>query len=238
MTRIFGLFEDRHESFYVLGRLAPTLDAEFLRAGFINLGEATLGPEMLFTREPVHDLAGLRKTLLWIWDADAALALQAHALGLRVVATPLEDATRAYDDKSVDGFIAMPTAALAFQWSAEAHYLENLALSYRNGCVFIASRAFDPLPIDVAALHPHRDGQAAPAARRHELAAGRRARQRAVRAPGPQDGAGVAELPHRLLQPGARHARRASAPRLVPPKLLEQVLSWLADYRAEHQLAR
>ena len=90
----------------------------------------------------------LQKTLLWIWNADEALAVQAQALGMHVVATPLDGAARAYEDKSVDGFIAMPTAALAFQWSAEARYLVNLALSYRNGCVFIASRAFDPLPIE------------------------------------------------------------------------------------------
>src|SRR6476659_799604 len=68
VTRIFGLFQSREESFYVLGRLTQILDAEFLKHGFINLGEATLGPEMLFTRSPVHNLAELRKPVLWVWD--------------------------------------------------------------------------------------------------------------------------------------------------------------------------
>ena len=148
VTRIFGLFQSRQESFYVLGRLAPLLDKEFLEHGFINLGEATLGPETLFTRRPVHDMNELRATLLWIWDADDTLKLQAQALGMHTVGTSLDAATHAYDDKSVDGFVAMPSAALAFQWSAQARYLENLDMSYRNGCVFLASRAFDPLPIE------------------------------------------------------------------------------------------
>jgi TRAP-type C4-dicarboxylate transport system substrate-binding protein len=148
VTRIFGLFQSREESFYILGRLLPTLDQEFLRNGFVNLGEATLGPELLFTREPVRDMAELRKTLLWVWEDDAELRTQAPALGLRIVATPLEGGARAYDDKSVDGFIAMPTAALAFQWSTRTRYLTSLRAGHLNGCILVANRAFDRLPIE------------------------------------------------------------------------------------------
>ena len=237
VTRIFGLFQSRQESFYVLGRLSRTLDAEFLRAGFINLGEATLGPELLFTRRPVQDLAELKKTTLWIWNLDEALTVQSKALGLRVVAAPLEDANRAYDDNRVDGFIAMPTAALAFQWSAEARYLEPLDLSWRNGCVFIASRAFDPLPID---------------AQRYIRTATAKLRQRLDDMNTRQDDALVGGL---FARQGlktvpvsqrfrldffneARDQRARVAAQLVSPKLLEEVLSWLADYRAEHSLAR
>ena len=211
VTRIFGLFQSREESFYILGRLLPKLDQEFLRNGFVNLGEATLGPELLFTREPVRDMAELRKTLLWVWEDDAELRTQAPALGLRVVATPLDGGARAYDDKSVDGFIAMPTAALAFQWSTQAKYLTNLDLSYRNGCVFVASRAFDALVDRVAALRARGDGEAAPAARRSDAAPGRRAHQRPVRAAGPEDDSRVGCLPPRLLQPGARDPRAGRA---------------------------
>ncbi|HWE29585.1 MAG TPA: TRAP transporter substrate-binding protein DctP, partial [Polyangia bacterium] len=148
VTRIFGLFQSRDEAVYVLGRLETRVDAEFLRAGFIHLGDVTIGPEVLFTREPVRSLDELRRTRLWIWDDDPALRLQAPALGLVVVPKPIAAAAAAYDDKSVDGFISMPSAALAFQWSAQAHYLADLAVSYRNGCAFFASRAFDALPLD------------------------------------------------------------------------------------------
>jgi len=237
VTRIFGLFQNRQESFYVLGRLTQILDKEFLAHGFINLGEATLGPEMLFTRNPVHDLAELRKTMLWIWDLDDALALQAHALGLRVVATPLDGAGRAYDDKNVDGFISMPTAALAFQWSAQTRYLENLDLAYRNGCVYIASRAFDPLPIDV---------------QRYMRTATGKLRQRLDDLTMRQDEALVGGLFARQGMKTvavsdqfrldffreAREQRSKLGDKLVSPKLLEQVLSWLADYRAEHSISK
>jgi TRAP-type transport system periplasmic protein len=237
VTRIFGLFQNREESFFVLTRLAPVLDKEFLRAGYINLGEATLGPEMLFTRQPIRDMDELRKTLLWIWDLDAALGVQSPALGLHVVATPLEGGARAYDDKSVDGFIAMPTAALAFQWSAQAHYLENLDLSYRNGCVFVTSRSFDALPIDV---------------QRYIRTATAKLRQRLDDLSGRQDEAlvgglfarqGMKTVPvsdrFRLdFFSQAREMRGRLGAQLAAPKLLEEVLSWLADYRGEHQLSK
>ena len=237
VTRIFGLFQSRDESFYVLGRLASKLDAEFLKNGFINLGEASLGAEMLFTREPVHDMNDLRKTLLWVWDDDAELKIQAPALGLHIVATPLEGGARAYDDKSVDGFIAIPTAALAFQWSAQAKYLTPLDMSYRNGCVFFASRVFDSLPIE---------------SQRYVRAATAKLRQRLDDLTVRQDAAlvgglfarqGLKTVPvserFRLdFFSEARDMRNRLSSQLVPQKLIDEVLSWLADYRAEHQMSR
>src|SRR5206468_11809932 len=84
----------------------------------------------------------------WLWDLDAPLRQQAPALGLTTVPRPIEEAGHAYDRGIVDGFIAIPAAGLAFQWSTRAHYLEDLRISYRNGCVFFARRAFDILPFE------------------------------------------------------------------------------------------
>ena len=233
VTRIFGLFQSREESAYVLTRLKPILDEEFGKSGFINLGEATLGPDILFTRGPVRTMADLRKTTLWIWSLDEAMGVQAQALGLHVVPTPLEGATRAFDEGKVDGFVAVPSAALAFQWSAQARYLEDLRLSYREGCLFMSNRAFDALPLDVqeairtasAKLHARMDDLE----RRQddELVGGLFNRQ------------GLTTLPVDERFRGeffelAREMRTRLGATLVPPRLMEQVLSWLADYRAMH----
>ena len=234
VTRIFGLFQSREESVYVLGRLDAKIEAEFQRAGFTYMGGVTLGPDMLFTRAPVRSMAELRKTLLWIWDIDDALRTQAPALGMQIVALPIEGAARAYDDKSVDGFISMPSAALAFQWSAQAHYLEDLALSYRNGCAFFASRSFDALPLDA-----QRSLRAAAAKLRarindlnlrqdNALIGGLFARQGIKTVP-------VSDEFRMEFFRDARDVRARVGEKLVSPKLLEEVLSWLADYRVEHR---
>jgi TRAP-type C4-dicarboxylate transport system substrate-binding protein len=234
VTRVVGMFASREESAYVVTRLKPVLDQEFLRAGFINLGEATLGPEVLFTRTPVRDMTDLRRLKLWIWDLDGALATQAPALGMHVQAAPIEKAAKLYDDHAIDGFIAIPTGALAFQWSAQARYLETLRLSYRNGCLLYSSRAFDALGIEQQRIV--RAAAAKLRARMEDLSA----RQDDALLGGLFARQGLSEVPvseqfRFEFFDAARDTRQRLGAKVVPPQLLDQVLSWLADYRAEHQ---
>jgi TRAP-type C4-dicarboxylate transport system substrate-binding protein len=235
--RLVGLFQNRDESAYAMSRLKPTLDREFLDAGFINLGEAGLGPEVLFTRAPVRTLADMQAQHLWIWDLDEMLKAQSPGLGLHTVPLPLEQATRAYDEGSIDGFIAIPTATLAFQWSAQARYLVELRLTFRSGCEFVASRAFDALPVP---------------ARQALLSSSAKLAQRMESLGREQDDALLSGLLSkqglRTLTPSeslrsqffelAQHVRQSNGERLVPRPLLDKVVSWLADYRAEHPGAR
>jgi TRAP-type C4-dicarboxylate transport system substrate-binding protein len=148
VSRAQGIFKSREESSFVLQRLKETLDAEFKQAGFVNLVWAELGPEIILTRTPVSSLADLKRLKLWRWDLDEVGVAESSSLGLNVVPLPLNEAARGYDDGRIDGFIAVPSAALAFQWSARSHYLYDLRVGYLNGCFVIASRAFDRLPID------------------------------------------------------------------------------------------
>src|SRR5262249_52779191 len=112
------------------------------------LAEATLGPEVLFTRRPVHDLAELRQQRLWNWDLDEDLRALAPDIGLQLVPATPDQAGRLYDEHRTDGFIALPTGALAFQWATQARYLQDLRIAYLPACIFVASRAFDALPFD------------------------------------------------------------------------------------------
>jgi TRAP-type C4-dicarboxylate transport system substrate-binding protein len=237
VTRIVGLFQSREESAYVITRLKPVIEAEFLRNGLAYLGEATLGPELLFTRKPVRDLAELRKTALWIWDLDDSLRAQAAALRLKVVPRPIERAAAMFDDGAIDGFVAIPTGALAWQWSAQAHYLEDLRISYRTGCQFYASRAFDALPIE--AQQALRSAHAKLRARIDDL--GRRQDEALVGGLFSRQGLQNVPVSERFRSEFfdvARDVRMRNPSVVVPEPLLQTVLSWLADYRAEHSPAR
>jgi TRAP-type C4-dicarboxylate transport system substrate-binding protein len=229
VTRVIGAFRSREENAYVLARLRTTVDAEFLRAGFINFGEAGLGSEMLFTREPVRDLATLRKLRLWIWDTDDVLPPQARALGLTIVQTPLAEAGRAYDAQKFDGFIAIPAAALAFQWTTQARYVTPLSITFRSGCLIIATRAYDALSAETQRAFQSSTGklnQRIEEVGREQdsaLLGGLLARQ------------GLTRLPEtdRLRGEFFEAARRVRAgTRVVSESTLNQVLIWLADYRA------
>jgi TRAP-type C4-dicarboxylate transport system substrate-binding protein len=168
---------------------------------------------------------------LWVWDSDEVLPPQARALGLTVVQTPLDKAARAYDEHRFDGFITVPSAALAFQWTTQARYLTPLRISFRSGCLIVATRAFDSLPADTQLAFKSSTGKLNQRIedlgrqQDHALLGGLLARQ------------GLTPLPEtdrlRFEFFDAARAVRAGA-QVVSEPVLSQVLAWLADYRAEH----
>jgi TRAP-type transport system periplasmic protein len=143
-----GLFATRAEAFAVTQKLRPQMDEEAQKAGFALLGVATLGQDVLFTRTPVRSLAELRALKLWRWDGDDAGIATTRAMGLLIVPTPVHEAMAAMEAGRLDGFMAIPTAALAFQWSTRTHYLTSLRAGHLNGCILVANRAFDRLPVE------------------------------------------------------------------------------------------
>jgi TRAP-type C4-dicarboxylate transport system substrate-binding protein len=233
--RVVGLFRTREENAYVLGRLKPVVDAEFLRAGFLNFGEAGLGPEVLFTREPVRDLQALQRMRLWIWDSDSVLPPQVRAMGFTIVQTALEQAGRSFDEGQFDGFITIPSAALAFQWTTQARYLTPMRISFRSACLIVAVRAVDALPLEVQRALVATGGKLG--ARVEEL--GRREDAALMSGLLTKHGMAVAPLRDELRTQFFELARqRRAGDRVVSEASLAQALSWLADYRAEHAASR
>jgi TRAP-type C4-dicarboxylate transport system substrate-binding protein len=224
-----GMFRDRDEVMYVLNRLKPTVDAETERAGYVNIAEAGMGFSVVFSRTPVRTMADLRKLKPWLWSLDEVIGAQLSAAGVKPLMLPVQDAGRAYDDGKVDGFIAVPSAALAFQWSASARYVTELRVAYLTGCMVVSRRAWDALS--------HEDQQivkaaAAKLAARIEdsarqiddtLLKGLFARQGMVILPASSS-----------LQAEFNEVARATqktVETLTPPGIVERIAGWLAEYR-------
>jgi len=228
-----GVFQSREEAAYVMERLRPTLEEETRRGGFELLIATGLGPEVLFTRTPVRTMAELRKMRLWRWSADEPGITMSHEMGLTVVPTDLDVAGKAYDAGRVDGFIAIPTAALAFQWSAQARYITDLRPGYLTGCVAVAHRAIDRLTAEqqklFRATFAKYDALFQEMGRRQDeaLLGGLFVKQGLKPIP-PSEG-----FRSEFFE-AARAARERAATRFVSRATLDRVLKWLADYRAEH----
>ena len=233
--RIIGLFQSRDEWQYVMSRLLPDLDKEFARAGFVNLGIGSFGNIMLFTRKPIRTYDDIKRQKLWTYDLDLMETETLRSMGLDVAPMPLERALSAYDEGKVDGFVATPTAALAFQWSARARYFTDIVVGELPGCFVIAERALDPLSVE----------------QRRILAGAVAKFTERFRALGTmQDEAllnGLFERQglHRNVADAALRASFLSASRvardmltqeMVPHALLVRTLGWLADYRSEHSI--
>ena len=98
---------------------ADAFDDEFRRSGFVDLGldrrraRAHLLAHAACARSPTPRRRGCGPGASTTRSGPAL-----DGLGFTTVRADVGDAGRLYDDGKVDGFIAAPTAALAFQWSA------------------------------------------------------------------------------------------------------------------------
>ncbi len=232
VMRLPGVFQSREEAAHVMTQLRPSHAAEARKNGYVLLVTTGLGPEVIFSRAPVRNMEDLRRTRLWRWSADRVGIEMARQMGFIMLPTPLDQAARTYDDGRVDGFMAIPTAALAFQWSAQAHYITDLRTGFLTGCVLVSNAAFDRLPL---ALQTVVRGSIAKYDMRFEdlgkrqddaLLGGLFARQGLVQVP--------ADASFRAaFFSAARAARERAGSRFVKPEQLDQVLRMLADYRGE-----
>jgi TRAP-type C4-dicarboxylate transport system substrate-binding protein len=233
-VRVVGLVRSRDEASLLIRHLKPRIEEEMARAGFTLLGLGTLGSIVALTRTPVRTLAELKKVRLWVWDKDEIQIRLLRAMSFQPVPLPLEAAGAAYDEGRIDGFLSVPSAALAFQWSARTHYFLDFPLGQISACLVLSQRSLDALPVD------ERSALAAAAAKlsaRIEdvgralddaLLGGLLEKQGSKRLT--PDATFTAEFLEE-----ARVARERLDDKEMAGELMSRVLSWLADYRAEQR---
>ena len=236
VLRLPALFQSWDEAKHVMNKLQPTLTAEARERGFVYLGGTGLGSDMFFLRHPVKTLAELRALKLWEWSLDSVALKMSQAMGLSIVPLELADAGRAFDDGKIDGFYAIPTAALVFQWSIRAQQVLEYKGSFLFGCFLLSDRAFYSLSdedqkafLTVLAQANERNAEVGPETEK-ALLGGAFQHQGAHLVH-------VSESFRAELFAAANNARDAEGPRLVPKELLERVKAMLLDYRAEHGAA-
>ncbi|MCU1283116.1 MAG: TRAP-type C4-dicarboxylate transport system, substrate-binding protein [bacterium] len=225
-------FRDRNEAHYVLGRLKPIIDLEFAKESYVNVATAGMGFSVFFSRSPVRTMADLRKLRPWLWSLDEVLRRQLAAMGINAVPLPVEGSARAYDEGKVDGFVGLPSAALAFQCSSQARYVIDLRVGYLTGCMLIARRAWDMLShddqqiVESAAAKLQVRVQETTRQMDESLLSGLFGKQGLQALPVPA--ALQAEFS------AAAHDARTTVDGMVPPVSVERVAEWLAEYRSSH----
>jgi TRAP-type C4-dicarboxylate transport system substrate-binding protein len=233
VLRVPGMIRRRDEAVYVIDRLRPAVEAEFRKNGFVLLGVAWFGSDILFTKTPVHSMDELRQRKLWIWNLDVVWRSEMEHLGLHVVPLPVEEAGRAYDEGRVDGLLALPSAALVYQWSARSRYFTDLPIAAMAGCNFLSTSAFESLPTTsqsalrrASAKLTFRISEANGSL--EDALLGRLFAKQGVK-PQPAN-----EQFRTIFFDVAREAREKVPGDVVPPQLITQVMGWLSDYRASH----
>jgi TRAP-type C4-dicarboxylate transport system substrate-binding protein len=180
----------------------------------------------------VTNLSELRQQRLWIWQLDDVWSEFLRGIGVHVVPTALTDAARAYDEQRTDGFIAIPSAALAFQWTSRVRQFTELNAGYLPACMVLSQAAWQRLSRE------QHDGLIAAAARFFTRFEQLGRTQDAALVGGLFEKQGVhklkmSEVFRSEFFAAAREARERMA-KLVGADVLRDVNGWLADYRAEH----
>ncbi len=229
-----GLFQNRAEAAFVVNHLRPLLDAEATHAGYALLGTSGLGPQIILSRTPIRTLTELRAARLWKWQLEEVGVTTLEHMGVALeLSTSLNDAAGAYDRGTVNGFLAAPTAALAFQWTVRARYFTDLRTGYLTGCHVIAIRALDRISAENQRIL--RTLTVKLEARMEEV--GARADEALLGGLFQKQGlipVKVSEAFRADFFEAARSAREALGTSLVPAELLQRVTSLIADFRAEH----
>jgi TRAP-type transport system periplasmic protein len=232
VMRARGLFLDREEASYVRDRLKPVFDAELKRAGYELLATADLGADIVLSRQPLRTLDEVRRARLWRWDLDDVGALIDAEMGLHPVPMPLDAAGHAYDQGTVDGFLTIPSATLAFQWHSRARYLLELPMGHVWACLIVTRKAYDRIPFEhQQAL---RAASAKIASRLNDvggamdkaLLGGLFEKNGLRRVP-------ISEAMRKEFYALARQAREKLGAKIVSDELMAKVQGLLADLRAE-----
>jgi TRAP-type transport system periplasmic protein len=232
-VRVVGLARSRDEASFVLRSSKGRIDQEMARSGFVGLGIGTLGSIIAMTRTPVRSMAELKKVRLWVWDKDEIQIELLRAMGLQPVPMSIDAGGAAYDEGRVDGFLAVPGAALAFQWSARTRYFLDFPIGEVSACFVMSQRAYDALPLEeqkvLATAAAKLSARVEDVGRELDAALLERLFEKQGLKRVTPDEMFVSEF----LE-DARRAREQLDAKFVTPELMGKVLSWLADYRAEH----
>ena len=231
-VRVVGLVRSRDEASLVIRRLKSKIEEEMAQAGFVPLGLGTLGPVVAITRTPVRTLDEIKKLRLWVWDKDEVQLRMLRAIGFHPVPMALEEGGPAYDDGRIDGFLAVPTVALAFQWSARARYFLDFPLGQISACFVMSQRSLDALPVEdrnaIAAAAAKLSARVEEVGRALDTALLGQLLERQGLKRLTADAGFVTEFLEE-----SRVAREQLDDKFVAHDLVNEVLGWLADYRAE-----
>jgi TRAP-type C4-dicarboxylate transport system substrate-binding protein len=231
--RIPGLVQTASEASYLLARSRAEIRADFARAGMQELGTPLLGSDLLFLREPVSSFADLRRHRLWRWNLDSTGRAASEAVGMHIVALPVEEASHASDEGRLDGFIGVSSGALAYQWWQHARVVVRLPMGFLAGCLLVSQRTWDRLPYTA---RQRIEGAAAKAMERMTDLM-RRDEELLLGGVFQRQGLQVTNPPTKLRLESFE-AMRTVRDRLIGSEIPADVLSraerWLSDFRAEH----
>lgn len=225
------LIRSYEELDYVLGHMAPKLEAILKEKGYIVLHWGDAGWVTFFAQRPVVTVDDLRKARLFVWASSTGEVDVWKDAG--VTAVPLE-ATEIHPGLQtglINAFSTTPLAALSFQWFGAARHMTDMRWAPLIGATVIRTDAWEKIPADLKPLLLRTARQSGERLKKETRKLG----DEAVKIM-KQHGLVVHPVPPEALAEWERQAR-AAYPRImgksIPVEMRAEVERLVAEFRAK-----
>lgn len=218
---------------YVMGKMQPKLEKILADKGFIALYWGDAGWVEFFTQKPVHTPAEMKDVKLFAWAGDEGEVEAWKIAGFRPVVISATDITTSLQTGLIEAVDTTPLAALSFQWYRKAPKLTPIKWAPLIGALLISKKTWDQIPSE---LQPQFMAAARDIGARMRVE-GRKTEADAI-ATMKKDGLEVM-----TLSAADQAAWKASAEKaypyvrehVVPSALLDEVIKYRDEYRAQHK---
>ncbi len=146
-TSLYGmpfLFSSQEEVLYVRKHMDKLMIQGLEKKGLTSFGLAESGFVYLFSNNPIHNIAELKKQKFWIPD-NASARNTVKSFSLSPIPLPYGDVLAGLQTHLINTIASSPIAAIALQWHTQVKYLTDMPVLYSWGTLVISNRTMKKL---------------------------------------------------------------------------------------------
>jgi TRAP-type transport system periplasmic protein len=143
------LFESTDELDYVRDRVAPDIERRLEKKGFVVLNWAIAGWVHIFSREPIHLPADLRRLRFWMTSGAPELEKVYKDFGMKVVPLPVTEMLTGLQSGLIDATAAPPLFALLDRSFQVANSMLDLNWGALNAATVVNADAWTRIPAEL-----------------------------------------------------------------------------------------
>lgn len=146
------MFESVEELDYVADKMWPYFAKKFEAKGYRLGDRGDVGWIFFMSKDPVNDVADLKKAKVWMWGDDRLVQAMFKKLGVSGVPLGVPEVEPNLTTGRINACYGSPLAAVALQWNTKVKYMTSLPMSYAIGATVIKKDAYDKVSADDAKL--------------------------------------------------------------------------------------
>lgn len=234
ITELPYLFWNYGEVTYVRKKLKKTMNRLFAQKDFIVMGWGEAGFVYSFSKVPVTSLEIARQQKWWLWDDDPVAIAFYDSLGISPISLSLTDVMTSLNTRLIDTAAITPYGAVTLRWYTRFKYMSEYPVMNAIAAMVVAKPSWEKISpssrtviLRIIEDHFQDAGLAHRQANKKSIQILKNAGISVVRVD-------LDSSEAKFVLDASRKTREALAGKLYSQELLDQTLSYLTEYRAEH----